>query len=383
MKDMNPTTLDNALRQFEITEANLEKLRRLFKTASDDEDDRRDVYAIWQALPTIDGWKPDITIYDANDISIMRFEAQDVGEFSAMSSTEDEISSADRTLKEYEYRFRHKRILLIRQRVLELVARADEQIASLKTKLDADAEDFSDEYGPLKVAIEEIHTLLGSSFKRPPRWPDLHRHLRFWEPHDVYDIVVHDWPAARPVLTEQLYTENEPMQVQVDDLGALTASAPQGPVTTQLAWERLDADAFERLIFNLISGEKEYQDPQWLMQTNAPDKGRDLSVNRVHHDPLAGTMRQRIIIQCKHWTTKSISINEIAALKEQVKHWEPPLVDSVIIATSGRFTTDAVDRIEKHNQTGQSPRIEMWPESHLEMLLARKPALIAEFHLRG
>ena len=108
-----------------------------------------------------------------------------------------------------------------------------------------------------------------------------------------------------------------------------------------------------------------------------------MSVNRVHHDSLTGTIRQRIIIQCKHWMTKSVSIDEIASLKEQVKLWEPPLVDNVIIATSGRFTTDAVDRIEKHNQSGQSPRIEMWPESHLEMLLARKPALIAEFHLRG
>lgn len=383
MNDVSPLTLDKALHQFEITEANLEKLRRLIKTASDDEDDSRDAYAVWQALPKIDGWKPDIIIYDANDISIMRFEAQEVGELYAIRSTEDEIASADRTLKEYEYRFKHKRMLLIRQRVLELVAIADEQIASLKAKADAEAEEFYDEYGPLKDAIEEIDTLLGSSFKRPPRWSDLHRHLSFWERHDIYDILTHDWPAVRPVLTEQLYTENEPMKVQVDDLGALTASAPQGPVTSQLAWDRLDADSFERLIFNLISGEKEYQDPQWLMRTNAPDRGRDLSVNRVHHDSLTGTIRQRIIIQCKHWMTKSVSIDEIASLKEQVKLWEPPLVDNVIIATSGRFTTDAVDRIEKHNQSGQSPRIEMWPESHLEMLLARKPALIAEFHLRG
>lgn len=154
-------------------------------------------------------------------------------------------------------------------------------------------------------------------------------------------------------------------------------------MTTQLAWEKLDADAFERLIFNLITSEKDYQDPQWLMRTNAPDRGRDLSVTRVHQDSLTGTLRHRIIFQCKHWTSKSVSIGEIAALKEQVRLWEPPLVDCVIIATSGRFTTDAVDTIEKHNQSGQSPRIEMWPESHLEMLLARKPALIAKFRLRG
>jgi len=166
-------------------------------------------------------------------------------------------------------------------------------------------------------------------------------------------------------------------------LGALAATSPKGPVTTRLSWESLDAEAFERLIFNIIVGEAVYKDPQWLMRTNAPDRGRDLSVYRVHEDSLSGTLRQRIIIQCKHWMNKSVSVDEIATLKEQVKLWEPPLVDCVIIATSGRFTSDAVALIEKHNQSGQSPHIEMWPESHLEMLLASRPALIAEFQLRG
>jgi hypothetical protein len=54
----------------------------------------------------------------------------------------------------------------------------------------------------------------------------------------------------------------------------------------------------------------------------------------------------------------------------------------LIIATSGRFTVDAVDWVETHNAGGTRPKIEMWPESHLEVLLARRPHIAAAFHLR-
>lgn len=54
----------------------------------------------------------------------------------------------------------------------------------------------------------------------------------------------------------------------------------------------------------------------------------------------------------------------------------------LIVAASVRFTTDAVDWVERHNQSDQAIRIELWPESHLEQLLAQRPHLIAEFGLR-
>jgi hypothetical protein len=57
-------------------------------------------------------------------------------------------------------------------------------------------------------------------------------------------------------------------------------------------------------------------------------------------------------------------------------------VDVLIIATSGRFTNDAVSWIEKHNHARERPYIEMWAESHLESLLAQRPYLIAGFDLR-
>ena len=172
------------------------------------------------------------------------------------------------------------------------------------------------------------------------------------------------------------------MPVTIGDLGSISVNEEPKPVTTQLAWSQLDSDDFERLIYNLIVGTRGYSNPKWLMRTNAPDRGRDISVEHTHDDQLSGLMHSRVIVQCKHWQSKSVSVEDIAALKEQVKLWEPPTVNVVIIATSGRFTADAVASIERHNQTGNAPRIDMWPESHLEMLLARRPALVASFRLR-
>jgi hypothetical protein len=62
--------------------------------------------------------------------------------------------------------------------------------------------------------------------------------------------------------------------------------------------------------------------------------------------------------------------------------WEPPRLDILIIVTTGRFTTDVISYIEKHNQSDTALTIEMWPESHLESLLASRPGIIAEFRLR-
>ena len=72
----------------------------------------------------------------------------------------------------------------------------------------------------------------------------------------------------------------------------------------------------------------------------------------------------------------------MSKLGEKLRLWQPPRVDVLIVATSGRFTTDAIDWAERHNQSDQAIRIELWPESHLEQLLTQRPDLIAEFGLR-
>jgi hypothetical protein len=143
-----------------------------------------------------------------------------------------------------------------------------------------------------------------------------------------------------------------------------------------LKWEALDDESFERLVFNLISTAPDYENPRWLTKTRAADRGRDLSVERVYRDALSGVRRQRVIISCKHWLSKSVSPDAVQAALIRIPLSEPPAVDTLIIATSGRFTADAVELIDKHNDSLNRPQIDPWPESHLESLLAQRPDLV-------
>jgi Restriction endonuclease len=135
-------------------------------------------------------------------------------------------------------------------------------------------------------------------------------------------------------------------------------------------------------MFSLIADTPSYENPQWLQQTHAPDRGRDLSVMRVEADPLGGVRRHRVIIQCKHWLSRSVGPGDVSEVRSLMELWQPPRVDGLIIATTGRFTADAIALIEQHNQADHALHISMWPDSHLELLLAARPHLIAEFRLR-
>ena len=230
--------------------------------------------------------------------------------------------------------------------------------------------------------MKVIDVLLGSSVPRPSGWNDLQRHLRFGLLCDLYDIVNQDWPSVRASIEGMVYGESEPIPTAISDLNELGSFKHTGEVVTKLQWEQLSEEDFERLVYSLISSENGYANPQWLTKTNAPDRGRDLSVTRVLRDGLSGVRHERVILQCKHWKSKSVGISDVSVLKDQMALLPPPKIDTLVIATSGRFSSDAVDYIEKHNQSDRSLRIEMWPESHFEMLLASRPALVAQFSLR-
>lgn len=93
--------------------------------------------------------------------------------------------------------------------------------------------------------------------------------------------------------------------------------------------------------------------------------------------------RERVVIQAKHWRAKSVDSASILDVVSRLSAWEPPHIHSLVVATSGRFTPDAVRFIESHNDKGSDPRIEPWPETHLEAMLARRPELTAAYGLRG
>lgn len=346
--------------------------------------------ALIAALLPIDDWKPEIILVGLNAIAQNRLDAKELGDIELIVSVEEAILAPSRQLEEYRYRFDKARRQLVRGPLIKLIDAIDAEVCNLSEWLKAFEQSgetcvgtkfSSEDFNSLKEHVTQIAMLLGSKFT-PPRWAELKRHIAFGQLGDLHDIIQYDWPSVRAGLHKSLYGENDPIPVPVTDLAVLANAKPTGQVATRLKWSCLTEEEFERLIFTLLASTEGYENPQWLMKTNAPDKGRDLSVDRVLTDSLTGTIRQRAIIQCKHWLSKSVSLSEVAILKEQMAFWDKPRVGVCIIATSGRFTSDAVSLIELHNQSDHSLRIEMWPESHLELLLASRPDIIAEFGLR-
>lgn len=391
--------INSALRQFEATEANLAKLEQIwseivkltpqglaFGNDAAYEEHVRVYEDVLGALPKIDGWKPESVPMDLNSIGQNRLDAKEIGEISAEVAVEDQIEAPGRELAEYRHRLNKKRRQLIRSVMSDAIAAIDQTLRSLKKivpKKPIPAREIkSPHWEKLKAQIQEVEMLLGSAVPRPSRWNDLRRHLHFGAMQDLMDVIRHDWPEVKTGLSKGLYGRDEPLPVDVADLGALAATQPKGQVVTKLKWESLSDEDFERLVFSLIAATPGYENPEWLLHTNAPDRGRDLSVTRIVNDPLSGTTRSRVLIQCRHRMSKSVSPADVAALKEQIGTWEPPKVDVFIIATTGRFTGDAVAAIEKNNAGDRALKIEMWPESHLEKLLAQRPVLIAQFGLR-
>jgi restriction endonuclease len=395
---MTAPSITDALQQFEAAEANLGKLERLwaeiyaeiptgisFGANPNYEDLCRNATEVLKHLPKIDGWKPTLAFDDLDTIAQNRFDLAELDEPMATVSMERALEEPGRELREYRFHFNQKRRALINDALDSLIDAVDADIRAIHPHVESlePHESVSGEaWDLLRSHVKQIDTLLGSSVPRPGRWSDLRRHLGFAMVGDFRDIVRLDWPDVKAGLRKGLFGKNDPIPVAVADLSELVSAKPAGPIPTKLNWAKLNDEDFERLIFALISTVQGYENPEWLMQTRAPDRGRDLSVTRITKDELAGSLRARVIIQCKHWQAKSISVAEVATLKEQMKLQGEPRVDVLVIATSGRFSTDAVHAIEQHNRADNALRIEMWPESHLEMLLAARPALIAEFGLR-
>jgi hypothetical protein len=393
-------TLSQALRHFETAEANLVKLERLWKEMEElipegiafitepAYEEKSHLYkTILPHLSKIDGWSPSSEPMELNNIAQSRFDAEEIHEVSAFVAVDEEIYAPRTELEKYRILLNRKRRELTRSSMEELIAAVDEDISILSKNLHKYKGQallkgvLKKTWSSLVDHVAQIATILGSS-AAPSRWYDLRRHMSFAEQHDLKDIITKDWPVVKRHIQESLQDENDPIPSDISDLSVLVATKPRGSVPKELNWNNIGDSDFERLIFMLVSNADGYENPQWLMDTNAPDKGRDISVDRIVKDALGGTLRFRVIIQCKHWQRKSVAVTEIQTLQAQMKLWEPPRVDVHIIATTGRFTVDAVTLIEKENQSDKALRVEMWPESHIEKLLAARPDLIAHFNLR-
>ena len=387
--------LDDLLNAMDRTAANLAKLEEVWARAesfipsgpargSDPEyDDLRRAWAdLLPGLPTIDGWTiteqlPDIDelgqmFIDYFEISVMPNAAHDLGE------------RAGKDLAEYRYRLNRARRRAARERLQQLTAAVDMALARLLSEVPRDSRQRLS--GPdvdlLVGAVGEIERLVGDTAQRRGRWSELHRHIHFGQGHDWHDVREFDWPTVRSDVEAAALAETDPLPVPDIDLGQAAAGHLTGVATIAVPWANLDDDGFERLLYDLLRDFPEHQNVQWLMQTRAPDRGRDLSLDRVLRDSTGGVRTERVIVQAKHWLTKSVGPTEVASTIATISLWQPPVVHGLVIATSGRFTADAVAWAEQHNNAGTAPLIELWPESKLETLLAQKPALAAAHGLR-
>ncbi len=391
------TTLDYALRQFELAEANLARLEKLwdriegalpsgpsFGAPSDYDKWCIAFERILGELPAIDGLRVENHLHDYDDVAQMHLDALEIGELESQLYVARTLSQQGDELRQYRIRLGIKRRELVRSRLIELIDQVDRVLTVLGSEVsgpEAWSQTAKTHWIGVRESVVEIDVLLGSG-PRPDYWNVFLQELEAQGSESVEDIADRVWPDIRRFLKEGLYGDFDPVPVEADDLNEVVTANPTGQVSRQLDWSVLGDEDFERLIFNLMSEAKDYENVQWLQKTHAPDKGRDISAEIVVVDGLGSVRRHRTIIQCKHWLSNSVSVTDIAASREAMALWEPPRVDTLVIATSGRFTVDAIAMVEKHNQSDRALFIDMWPESHLERLLAGRPHLLGQFGLR-
>ena len=205
--------------------------------------------------------------------------------------------------------------------------------------------------------------------------------MHFGEGHDWHDVYLMDWPSVKADIESGASAETDPLPVPAIDLGQAAADNPTGSVTTSLAWDHLDDDGFERLLYDLLRDVPEHENVQWMTKTRATDRGRDLSLDRMLKDGSGGVRSERVVVQAKHWLSKSVGPDDVQNTLARVQIFRPKF-RALLVITSGRFSIDAVAYAEQHNEIGMAPFIDLWPDSKLETLLALRPGMVAAYNLR-
>ncbi|MEV7678138.1 restriction endonuclease [Streptomyces sp. NPDC088341] len=387
--------LEELLRAMDRTAANLEKLERVWEQAKPfiptapqlGSDTRYDsLKAAWAdllpGLPPIDGWTITDPLPAIEDMGQAFLDYLEIGVPPTDVHAAGDKPGAD--IAAYRYRLDRARRRAARDRLKKLVSTIDAAIPLAMGGATQDSlERLENEHTrEIETATREIARLLGEGAESIDRWWDLHRHMRFSQGQDWHDITTFDWPTVRAGIEAKALGDSDPLPVPDIDLGHAASGNLTGAATLALPWERLDDDGFERLVYDLLRDIPEHQNVEWLMQTRAPDRGRDLSMERVLHDGSGGVRTERVIVQAKHWRSRSVNPTAIMETIAAGKHWSPPLVRAVVLITSGRFTADAVSLAERHNSEGSAPHVELWPESKLETLLAQRPHIAAAHCLK-
>jgi hypothetical protein len=262
--------LEQALERFDAVEANLIRLEGVWSQMQDlipqgialegnspiarrYRELARAYADILKGLPPIGGYGITARLYDLDAIAMGRLDAKEVGEIGAELSFEEEIEEPTRQIDAYRFHLTKARRELVRGRLSEVINTIDSLVAELKLRTPKEREPMEDEaWDRVKSLFSEIERLAGSHVPREGRWREMRRHLAWSQGVDLHDIADHDWPSVKASLSTNLYSELEPVPVEVDDLATLVASKPTGPVTTKLQWSAITDEDFERLLFNIM-----------------------------------------------------------------------------------------------------------------------------------
>jgi hypothetical protein len=76
-----------------------------------------------------------------------------------------------------------------------------------------------------------------------------------------------------------------------------------------------------------------------------------------------------------------VELDDCIKSLEQAKRWPDAGFRTVVIATSGHFTQQAVEWMEKRLNEGSFPAVEFLGQSDLERLLAARPSIRNSFGL--
>ena len=394
--DADDADMAAALGQFDLVAANIEKLESVWQRLCDltpddvefglDTPERENLVRsfahIAEQLPAIDGFRVEDRPFGADEVAQARLDLWQIGEDEGRRAFDRGVDEPGRQIAEYRFRYEQARGALVRSQATDVTAMIDDVVRDIDARDGLGGWRGEDRWDELSGLVSRLDRLLGDLVPGKARWSALRRHLSFRDATDLSDIASMDWPSVREEVQLSLYGDREPLPVAVDDLADLVKARPTGPVSTRLDWARINAEDFERLVFELVRRTSGYENVNWLMKTNAADRGRDIEACRIVRDPLAGVRRYRVVIQCKHWQQRPVGRSDLIDCIESVKLWEPPLIDVLIVATTGRFSQDAVAIAEKHDRERVLPMIEQWPDSHLETLLSRRPSLAAQFKLR-
>lgn len=334
------------------------------------------------ALPMIDGWKIDTALPDIALIGEQYRDAAYYGLHELAWDVEDD--RPEHQLLEYHRKLQAKKRKVFRADIDRIAAIITRNIGLITNNLKRDSTEFIDNELTAEVKILYKQIIRITDLKTVPsaRWNDFERHYSFSEGHDWHDIKEYDWPSILQALDQIAYSEFDPIEVTAGELNDYADLTFSGNVVTSINLDSLTAEDFESLMFDVLSSIPNYVNVSIPLKTNAPDQGKDITFSLRVQTGFGGELLEPGVLQAKHWKATSVSVNDIADTLNHVPLWGPPHIRQLIFATSGKFTSDAVQLVQKHNNQGtHGVHIEIWERNKLEFILMKMPEIVQKYRL--